>query len=181
MNSTAKIKEYEKILNEIKKEFPEFEIIQKKNSNFMKIIDIALKIITLGKMKTFMTNFITVMGTKVYVNEAWESYDSLSKTIVLRHERIHMRQAKKYGRLLFSILYLLVPFPVGIAYFRKKFEQEAYEESIKAAHEYYGDQIFTKDMREKTIAHFTTAEYFWMWPWKKSLNKWYSSIIKKVI
>jgi hypothetical protein len=181
MSSAEKIEEYEKILLETTKEFPDFKIIHKKDSRLMKLINVALQLITFGKMKSFMTDFITTLGTKIYVNEKWDSLSPLGKAIVIRHERVHMRQAKKYGRLLFSILYLVVPFPIGIAYFRKKFEQEAYEESIRAAHEYYGDRIFTNEMREKTISHFTTAEYFWMWPWKKDLNRWYSSIIKKVI
>jgi hypothetical protein len=92
-----------------------------------------------------------------------------------------MRQAKKYGRLLFSLLYLVVPFPVGIAYFRKKFEQEAYEESLRAAYEWKGAKAFDSiELKERTLAHFTKAEYFWMWPWRASLDKWYDDAVVRI-
>ena len=121
-----------KILTETKLEFPDFEIIEKKDSTLMKVIDVCLKVITLGQMNKFMTGFITTLGQKVYVTDSWKQGSLIRQTEILRHERIHMRQAKKYGRFLFSFLYLMVPLPAGLAYFRKKFEQEAYEESMRA-------------------------------------------------
>lgn len=172
--------EYEQILKDTKDEFPGFEIIEKKSSGLMKVIDVALKVITFGQMKTFMTGFITTLGEKVYVNEGWESIPVANRAGVIRHERIHMRQSKKYGRFLFSFLYLVAPLPVGFAYFRKKFEQEAYEESLRAVHDYFGPNAFTPQLKEYTLAHFTTAQYFWMWPWKKDLEKWYDSAVEKI-
>lgn len=172
--------EYEALLGEVKQEFLDFEILPKNKSVLMKFIDAALKIITFGQMKNFMTGFITVLGNKVYVPDAWEDTTLTSKAEIIRHERVHMRQSKKYGRFLFSFLYLAVPFPAFFAYFRKKFEQEAYEESLKALHEYHGEKIFTPNLKEGMLAHFTTAQYFWMWPWRKDLEKWYDSAVEKV-
>ena len=177
----AIVEEYSKLLEETKKEFPDFEIIEKEKSALMKLIDVALKIITFGQMKLFMTGFITVLGNKVYVPGSWEDATVTSKAEIIRHERVHMRQSKKYGRVLFSILYLLVPFPLGIAYFRKKFEQEAYEESFKAIYEYHGEKAFTPRLKESMIAHFTTAQYFWMWPFRKSVEAWYDEAVKKTL
>lgn len=171
---------YAKVVVDTKEEFPGFEIIQKKNSGLMKVIDIALKVITFGQMKTFMTGFITTLGEKVYVNEGWDSLPLANKAMVLRHERVHMRQARKYGRFLFSLLYLVVPFPVGFAYFRKKFEQEAYEESLRALYEYKGSKIFTSKLKTYFMSQFITANYFWMWPWKKGISDWYDSAVAKV-
>lgn len=176
----AIVEEYEKILNETKSEFPDFEILPKNKSVLMKFIDAALKIITFGQMKNFMTGFITVLGNKVYVPETWKDITLItSKAEIIRHERVHMRQSKKYGRILFSFLYLVAPFPVGVAYFRKKFEQEAYEESLKALYEYHGEKIFTPKLKEGMLAHFTGAQYFWMWPWRKDLEKWYDAAVEK--
>lgn len=171
--------EYEKILFDVKSEFSSFEILPKNKSVLMKVIDAALRIITFGQMKNFMTRFITVIGNKVYVPDSWEDNTLTSKAEIIRHERVHMRQSKKYGRFLFSFLYLVVPFPIGIAYFRKKFEQEAYEESLKALYEYHGEKIFTPRLKEGMLAHFTTAQYFWMWPWRKDLEKWYDAAVEK--
>ncbi|MBM3194135.1 MAG: hypothetical protein FJZ60_00040 [Chlamydiae bacterium] len=171
--------EYEKIIFDTKNEFTDFEIISKNKSAFMKIIDAALKIITFGQMKNFMTGFITTIGNKVYVPGAWEDNTLTSKAEIIRHERIHMRQAKRYGRFLFSLLYLALPLPTVFAYFRKKFEQEAYEESLKALYEYHGESVFTPRLKNFFISHFVSANYFWMWPWKKDLEKWYDAAVEK--
>lgn len=172
--------EYQNLLKETKKEFPNFEILQKRESNLMTAIDVFLKIITLGNLRTFMSGFITTIGQKVYVPRGWDLYPPSSKAKIIRHEKIHMKQAEKYGRLLFSLLYIFLPFPVGVAYFRKKFEQEAYEESLKALYEYNGEKSLTPKLRQETIDHFTTAQYFWMWPWKKDIEEWYDSVVEKI-
>ena len=84
----------DKILTETKLEFPDFEIIEKKDSTLMKVIDVCLKIITLGQMNKFMTGFITTLGQKVYVTDSWKQGSLIGQVSILRHERIHMRQAK---------------------------------------------------------------------------------------
>jgi len=172
--------EYQKIIEETKLEFPDFEILPKKESKLMKVIDIALKIITFGQMKNFMTGFITTIGNKVYVPETWDNNTLTSKAEIIRHERIHMRQAKRYGRFLFSLLYLALPLPTVFAYFRKKFEQEAYEESLKALYEYHGESVFTPRLKNFFISHFVSANYFWMWPFQKNLESWYDGVVSKI-
>lgn len=171
---------YETLLVEIRKEFPDFHIIKKEDSRLMKLIDVCLKIISFGQMKTFMTDFITTLGSKVYIMERWESVALIDRIAILRHERVHMRQARRYGRFLFSFLYLMFPLPIGFAYFRKKFEQEAYEESIKTIYQYYGEKaICSTRQKEFIISQFTSANYFWMWPWRKDLEKWYDAAVEK--
>lgn len=172
--------EYEALLSEIKQEFLNFEILPKNKSVLMKFIDVFLQIITFGQMSNFMSGFITTIGNKVYVPSTWDASPATSKIEIMRHERVHMRQSKRYGRFLFSFLYLFVPFPIVFSYFRKRFEQEAYEESLRALHQYHGEKIFTQSLRDGVIRHFTTAQYFWMWPWRKDLEKWYDAAVEKV-
>lgn len=172
--------QYDQLLDDVKKEFPDFKIVYKKDSSLMKSINFFLKTISFGKMKTFMDSFITTIGETVYVPTDWHENSASTKAITIRHERVHMRQAKKYGRVLFSIMYLLLPIPIGAAYFRAKFEKEAYEESLKAVHEYYGSKLFTNSLKESILKHFTTAEYIWMWPWKKSLDSWYDAAVDRI-
>jgi len=147
----------------------------------MKTIDVSLKVITFGQMKSFMTDFITTIGQKVYVPEGWDLKPASSKAAVIRHERIHMRQSKRHGRIMFSIAYLLIPLPIFFAYFRKKFEQEAYEESLRAIYEYHGELAFTPRLKSDVIDHFTTSQYFWMWPFKKNLETWYDNFVAKLL
>ena len=167
---------YSKIIAEMEKEFPKFKLIEKKDSPLMKAVDIFLKVITIGKMKTFMTNFITTVGYKVYTPPEWKEIDRIG---VLRHERIHMRQMRHHGRIWFTLSYLFLWLPSGMAYFRKKYEQEAYEESMRYRAVTYGIRyIEDTAFREVTINHFTSAQYFWTWPFRKSIEKWYDSTVK---
>ena len=168
---------YNKLIDDIKKEFPDFKIIKKTDSRFMKLINFFLRVASFGKMKTFMDSFITTIGTTVYVPDSWDARSVSSKAITMRQERVHMRQAREFGRITFSLLYLLFPVPAVFAYFRMKFEKEAYEESLKAAYEYYGTKLFTQALKDDIVQHFTSAEYMWMWPWKKSIEEWYDGVV----
>lgn len=163
-------------------EFPRFQILHKSDSGFMKLIARLLLIVTFGQQKTFMTSYVTTIGQKVYVPDGWNRWQDQAKLSVLRHERVHMRQARKYGMLAFSILYLLVPFPLFFAYYRAKFEWEAYEESMRAAAEYNGSRILDdKKYKRSIFEHFTTGAYGWMWPFPAMLEKWYEESKQKIL
>lgn len=171
---------YDALLNEIKNEFPEFNVVKKSESRLMRTIGSFLKIASFGKMNTFMDSFITTIGTTVYVPDQWDSRSASTKAITMRHERVHMRQARRLGRFIFSFLYLFFPLPVAFAYFRTRFEKEAYEESLRALAEYYGPKFFTPTLREKIIAHFISAEYMWMWVHKQSIEAWYDGVVADI-
>lgn len=171
---------YVDLLLHLKDEFPDFRIAKRNQSKLMKFFDISLKIISLGKFTNFMNDFTTTVGTTVYVPEVWDTWSPSRKAIVLRHERVHMRQARDIGKAKFFFSYLFLPLPTIFAYFRTKFEKEAYEESLRAYHEYYGVKFFTPTLREHTINNFTTASYFWMWPWKSSIEKWYDTFVSSI-
>ena len=167
----------EKLTVEIKEEFPGFYTMPKESSRLMKFIDRFLRIASFGRSTKFMTHFVTTIGTTVYLPSEWKRGTEASQLATLRHERVHMRQSKKYGFLLFSLLYLFLPFPIGFAYYRMKFEMEAYEESIRTYAKEYGKDFLTPEVRENFIRHFTSSEYLWMWPWRSRVEKWYDSIV----
>ena len=174
--------DYENVIKEVQAEFPAFSVVSKQKSNFMKAINVALKIITFGKMKTFMTTFTTTIGPTMYVPETWLTRFPSDRIITVRHERVHLRQSKKYGNILFSLMYMFLPLPIFFAYFRMKFEQEAYEETLRAYYACYGmPALLSFHLRSNILEHFTSAEYFWMWPWKKSLNRWYDKAVVNII
>ena len=104
--------DYLRLIEEIKEEFPTFTIRKKSSSFFMKSISTCLKVISFGKMDSFMEDFITTIGNTVYVPDNWDSKSASTKIISLRHERIHMRQTKRIGRIKFSLLYLFFPIPI---------------------------------------------------------------------
>ena len=172
----------DELLQEIKSEFPTFKMVRKADSLMMKIINVFLKVITLGRASSFMDGFITTIGYTVYTNTDWDKMEELGKLIVIRHERVHMRQARKFTRPLFSFLYVFVFCPMILAYFRYKFEREAYEESMRALVEYRGTAaILTPKYREWIISQFIGASYGYTWPFRSSVEKWFQETSDRVV
>jgi hypothetical protein len=165
---------------DIEREFPTFTLVSKRDSFLMRAISFFLLVVSFGKMRKFMTRFTTTLGDTVYTPTDWGIFSPRSQASILRHERVHMRQSREYSRLWFSFLYLFVFFPVGLAWYRAKFEMEAYEESLRAYRE-YGTDITQPAIRASMLAHFTTAEYLWMFPFKKRLNKWFDDAVQRVL
>ena len=169
------------LLNEIELEFPGFKIIDKRDSRFQKIIHHALRIITLGSMSRYLEGYHTTMGQKVYVARSWNLLSDDSKYQVLRHELVHIRQFRKYSFIGMAFLYLLVPLPFGLSYFRAKFEKEGYRESILAAAEVFGiEHVKRECFRDNVIQQFTSSAYGWMWPFPKHLATWYDGVVKEL-
>lgn len=176
----AIIEDYNTVVMATKSEFPGFKLIPKNKSILMKLVNAVLQVVTFGQMKSFMKSYTTTIGQKVYTPEDWESYNYVEKLSIVRHERVHMRQAKRHGRILFSLMYLLLPFPVGVAYFRKKFEQEAYEQNLRTIYQYMGRGALDDRKKEFILSQFTSSSYLWMWPFKKDLEKWYDSVVDNI-
>lgn len=62
---------YSDLLDDMRSEFSSFKIVWKKDSWLMKFIDGFLRVITLGKQRSFMTDYITTIGYTVYVPDSW--------------------------------------------------------------------------------------------------------------
>ena len=169
----------EKLLEDIKQEFPKFKLVPKEDSLFMQLIDAVLRVITFGKMRSFMISFTTTIGCTVYFPSTWGVRPPKSKMIILRHERVHMRQRARYGWW-YSISYLLFPLPMLWAYCRMKYEMEAYEESLRAIFEYYGLAAFTPSLKKSYVGLLTGPEYFWTWPWKGRIERWYDTTLIRI-
>ena len=169
----------DEIKAQILEEFPSYVIINKSDSKLMKIISVLLMIVTFGQMKTYMTSFITTMGTTVYVPSSWSLIDTAGKCAILRHERVHMRQAKRMGRFLFSLCYVLLPLPLFLAWGRASLEMEAYAETLAAWNE-YGGNITDDAFRADIIGNFTSSSYGWMYPFPKKMAAWYDATVKSV-
>ena len=188
MRTAEALTEYVRLLNELQSEFPGFEVKYKRDSTTMKAIDRFLKIVTFGKMKTFMTAFITTYGDDIFTPDGWDDNDPLTKCVTLRHERVHLRQKLRYFRsipwlsaLCFSLRYTLWILPAGLAMGRKLIEQEAYEESLRARAEYLGVAVLDDaSYRKSVVNHFLSADYFWTWPFRKSVEAWYDATVLKI-
>lgn len=167
-----------KLTNEITQEFESFKIRSKQDSRLMKTIDIFLKIISFGKLNSFM-KFTTTVGYTVYVPETWADKEEEKKIELLRHERIHMRQRKKWSILLFPLMYLMLPFPVLFAWFRLSFEKEAYEESMRTIYELDGNtsRLRTASYKEAMTSKLVGPPYFWAWYRKRDIESWFENFV----
>ncbi len=172
---------YAKLVDQIRLEFPGFRIVQKEASSLMKACNFILLALSCGFADGFMSRFVTTYNGVIYVPEGWSDHDPLLKAASLRHERVHLQQQARMGLFLFTLVYLFWIFPIGLALGRCKLEQEAYAESLRANVEYFGESVLVDpEFRAKAIRHFTTIQYFWMWPFRGSIEAWYDSLVLKV-
>jgi hypothetical protein len=169
-------------LAEMHREFPRFVIIQKAESPLSKAIDVFLKVVTLGGMREFMTRYFTVIGDRLYVPPGWDEADPVAAVITLRHERIHLRQRRRLTLPGMAVVYLFLPFPIGLAYGRARIEWEAYTETLRATLELRGEEALRDEaLRTRIVTQFTSPSYGWMWPFRNTVERWYDEGVAKVL
>ena len=170
------------IMSAIKYEFPDFKIIEKKDSRLMRIL---AKVLFFNK--NFMTRYITVIGSTVYVPSKQRMKENPYAALeVLCHEWVHMKDNKAMGPL-FKLLYLtpqifslvalaslwtgnlwwlgflvfLLPFP---SFGRSELEMRAYSVSMAVA----WWVLEQEPDYEKISKYFTSSAYYWMYPIKEA-------------
>ena len=166
---------------EIRREFPHFRIVPKRESFLSRVIDVLLKILTFGAQREFLTRYHTVIGSTLYVPDRWETTPDVSRLITLRHERVHLRQRRRYGDVVMTLLYLVPFLPLGLAYGRARIEWEAYVETLRATLEHRGTaELRSPLLRAYVVKQFTSGAYGWMWPFPKSIHRWYDAALAEI-
>ena len=160
-------------------EFPKFAIRKKSESSLQRAIDVALRVLTVGQMRTYLSHYHTVLFGVLWVPEAWDRMSDLDRYVLLRHERVHLRQRARMGDLVMGFVYLLPFFPVGLAYGRARIEWEAYVETIRATVEVYGVER-ARTLREPIVQRFTGPDYGWMWPFRSQVERWFDDALSRV-
>ncbi|CAN5442703.1 hypothetical protein BH11MYX1_BH11MYX1_32650 [soil metagenome] len=169
---------YERLVAALRDELPGFRIVRKDQSRLHRAIDRALLVVTFGQMRTYLTSYQTTIGKTIYVTSDWDAWPADRRYVTLRHEAVHLQQFRKYTLPVMAVLYILLPLPMGLAYFRTRFEQEAYAETISAAAEVWGPAAPREAAyRARIISQFTGPAYGWMWPFKQGLERWYDQIL----
>ena len=169
---------YDALLDTLRAEFPRLRIVRKDCSPLHKVIHYALYILTLGRMTSYLDCYQTTIGSTIYVTADWDHRDPDDRYVTLRHEAVHLRQFRTFSLPGMALLYVLLPLPIGLAWFRAVFEKEAYAESIRAAAEVWGiDHPCRTEYRRHVIKQFTSASYCWMWPFRAGLERWYDQVL----
>ncbi len=169
---------YDALVEALRAEIPGFRIVRKDRSPLHRAIHVVLIGVTFGRMRSYLDSFQTTIGKTVYVTPDWDDWTPDERYVTLRHEAIHLRQFRKYTLPVMAVLYVLLPLPLGLAYFRARFEQEAYAETIRAAAEIHGlEYVRGSEHRSYVIGQFLGPSYGWMWPFRASLNRWYDRVL----
>lgn len=185
-------RKFDKLTAHIKKEIPKFQLRSKKDSRLMKVLAVILFF-----NKGFLDKYITTLYPYVYVPELpWTSSSVRSRISVLAHEYVHLKDRKRLGWL-FDIMYLspqifallalgafwnlwwllallfLLPLPsIGRAWI----EYRGYRMTL-AMHWYLTGRHVSVDWIAK---QFIKSNYYWMWPFKKSVEMHILRVMQKV-
>ena len=167
------------LLAELTTEFPRFRIQKKRTSGLQRAIHIALAAITLGGQRVYLTRYHTVLFGTMRVPDAWDAMTEDDKYILLRHERVHLRQRARMGDVIMSFVYLVPFFPLFLAYGRARIEWEAYVETLRATAEVYGADA-AEALRAHIKQRFVGPEYGWMWPFPGAIDRWFDEAMRDV-
>jgi hypothetical protein len=168
------------LLADIQAEFPAFEICPKRGSRLQWAIHYALVAITLGGQRVYLTRYHTVLFGKLWVPDSWSAMGDVDRYVLLRHERVHLRQRARMGDLGMAFVYLVPILPLGLAWGRARIEWEAYVETIRATVETRGPAA-AEALRPEIVRRFTSADYGWMWPFARVINKWFDAAMKETV
>ncbi len=169
---------YQALLDEIRAEIPGFRIVRKDRSRFQRLLAAALRLVTFGAQSSYLSRYQTTLGRTVYVTPDWDDLPAEQRYVTLRHERVHLRQFRRYGLLAMAVFYLLLPLPLGLAWCRARLEWQAYRESIAAAAELFGRaHVEEARFRDAILGQFTSGAYGWMWPFRRQLERWYAAAL----
>jgi len=161
-------RKYQALIKEMKEEFPYFNLVVKKHSKFNQL----LKKLTVWNPE-MNERYTTTLGPTIAVNNTWYERPAKSRYSTLIHERIHMRQQQKYGLTAFFLVFGLVPFPAKLAYYRKKWEQEAYMINLYMSFkEGVREKIFGEEYTKYIMDQFHGQFYLYMWYSQKHILKW---------
>jgi hypothetical protein len=167
------------LLFEMSSEFPDFAIRYKRDSPLQQAIGAALKVITLGGQRVYLTRYYTVLFGKLWVPDSWDLLPDKDRYVLLRHERIHLRQRRRMGDVAMGIWYLLPVFPLGLAWGRARIEWEAYEETMAATAEVHGIDA-VEGLRNEIVRRFVGPDYGWMWPFPKTVHRWFDEKLEEL-
>ena len=141
---------------------------------FWKTLDVIFYILRDLKKSDFMARATTVGGIIAFPEKTKLYAVNPMEYVTLKHEAVHIKQQATFGlgdawagAWLFLLLYLFVPLPALVSWFRFKFEREAMITEIKTAK----SLGYTPDM-EFYVQALGGPSYLWAWPEAK-VRKWF--------
>ncbi|EYF01029.1 hypothetical protein [Chondromyces apiculatus] len=141
----------------------------------------GLRVVTFGGQRTYLTHYVTTLGRTIYVPDDFEGWSPTRAWQILRHELVHVAQFERYGWVLMVLLYGVLPLPLGLSWFRARFEMEAYAETLRAVAESEGmEAARSPQLREEIVRRFTGPDYAWMWPFPGVVRGWIAEALAQI-
>lgn len=106
------------------------------------------------------------IGNTIYYPDVYDLETAKLFTDLIDHEKVHIEQYKKYTVPGFLFLYVLVPLPIFFAYFRWRFEREAYMVQLRLG------------VEVEEIVKSLSSGYGYPWP-KFLMRSWFNKQLKK--
>lgn len=170
------------LLAAMRREFPRFRVVEKRGDRLSRAIDVALKGLTLGGQSRYLSHYHTVIGDTLYVPDGWDEAAAIDRIITLRHERVHLRQRRRYTMAGMTLWYLAGPLPLGLSWGRARIEWEAYEETLRATLELKGRAaLLSPALRRHVVEQFVGPAYGWMWPFRGQIERWYDEAVERLL
>jgi len=127
-----------------------------------------------SRMMKILGGFFRVFGNKRFMDSYWTTIrdtiyyptrvaDPNRYAHIIAHECVHVEQWRKW-RVLQSFSYIFLPVPIFFAWFRWRWEREAYLVTIGFAS--------NKEREIERIVHDLWHDYMWTWP-RKRMRKWF--------
>jgi hypothetical protein len=172
---------YDAYCDDLRREIPGFRVVRKDRSWLHRAIDRVLRVVTFGQMTDYLDSYQTTIGKTVYVTADWDDRDPDDRYVTMRHEAVHLRQFRRYTVPGMALFYILLPLPMGLAYFRMRIERTAYEETIRASAEVWGaEYAASAELRDHVIDAFVGPAYGWMWPFRRAIERWYDRVVREL-
>jgi hypothetical protein len=102
--------------------------------------------------------------------------DDDARYILLRHERVHLRQRRRMGDVAMAFVYLVPFFPLFLAWGRARIEWEAYAETLRATCELHGLDA-ARALEDEMVRRYVGPDYGWMWPFPGTVRRWFREIM----
>src|SRR5690606_8910823 len=140
-------------------------VVRKEADGFSRAIGLALRVLTLGGQREYVSRYTTVIGTRIYLPAGWDERAATERYVTLRHEAVDLRQFARHGLVPMALAYLLFPLPMGFSWARARIEWEAYEETFRATAEVHGPEAAgAPALREYVVSQFVGPAYGYMLP-----------------